>query len=78
MPKQGDAGTNLLPLERLHRTMPRCCATCAQGAIEEGSFFCRRPEGPSWDAGDLTHWLRICDRYAITAWAAQQRNGSKS
>jgi len=55
--------STLKPASNVRRVIPRVCATCAYGRIEDGAFFCLRQDGYGVDAGDLTQWLTVCDRY---------------
>jgi hypothetical protein len=56
-------GQPLKPAKNVRKVIPRVCATCAYGTIEDGGFFCWRQDGYSCDAGDMFHWFRVCDRY---------------
>lgn len=39
------------------------CAMCRYGKIECGSFNCSRPHGLSYDVGDFTFYLMVCDGF---------------
>lgn len=52
-----------LPAKNVRPVVPRVCATCAYGLIDDGAFLCYRQGGHSSDTGDNTYWLTVCDRY---------------
>lgn len=57
------ADQKLKPVREIKKVVPRVCATCKFGEIDNGAFFCHRDNGYCCDAGDMTHWFRVCDRY---------------
>ena len=49
--------------KRLRAVTPRVCATCAFHRMTPGAIDCIRPDGPSFDAGDMDAWFATCDRW---------------
>jgi hypothetical protein len=47
------------------------CGNCAMIVYENGSTFCRRPNGPSWDTGD-----RLEDDYVCKRWRSRKANAA--
>ncbi len=54
---------NLLPVPEIHHVIPRICATCYYGRINNGSFECLRSDGYQCDAGDGKQWFHVCKFY---------------
>lgn len=54
---------NILPPLNLHVTTMKVCSTCKHGTWDDGSFVCRRPFGPIWDAGDREEERHVCNRW---------------
>ena len=44
-------------------TTPKVCATCKWFFPRDGWCECTRPNGPSFDYGDMKFWIQTCDRW---------------
>ena len=56
---------SLKPPKNLRHTKPRVCGNCKWLEYRHGGAAeCVRPDGPSWDAGDMHHWQHTCDRFS--------------
>jgi hypothetical protein len=53
-------GKPLKPVTDLKRKTPHVCATCKHAQNDQGAWYCDRDNGPSWDVGDMWHWLHVC------------------
>lgn len=62
-----EAGKKLLPTKNEGYKTPRVCGSCKFLAMAGGAVQCVRPDGPGWDAGDLSHWFYTCDRWSENA-----------
>lgn len=61
-----DRDPRLSPVRDLRTRRFRACSNCDLGRFVEGSFVCRRPGGPIWDAGDLYHYEYVCSGWRKT------------
>jgi len=53
----------LLPARNIRPVLPRVCATCSYGTIEDGAFECARQGGYANYVGDMRHWTHVRDRW---------------